>query len=121
MCLQDVRLGRKSQARVTVVAAAGGRGTTAFPPNPNRMSVVAAAYLGDGIVAGDQVAIGTVQEGGFYPLIVLNSTIPFGTATLQEHGQAVTGELVVQTNDGITPDVRVGESFLVLTPEEAVQ
>ena len=92
-----------------------------FPPRADRITVTAALALGDGLAAGENVIVGMQTEGGLYPLFALTVNQQSGWASIATHGLPVTGAIVVFTGDGVTPDVIVGETYLVVPVEQAVQ
>lgn len=121
MCLQDVRIGRNSNSTSRTVAAAGGQGGSGFSARPDRITVTAALALGDGLLDGENVIVGIQTEGGLYPLFALTRQVQSGWASIATHGQPVTGAIVVFTGDGVTPNVILGETYLVIPVEQAVQ
>jgi hypothetical protein len=103
MCMEDIRIGRKTRTTFRLVTIA----VTATPlvaSNPNRVSLIVGVPSTNQIVIGPDANVTTSQG-----ISVYNTGAPF-ELNIQDHGDAVIKELWAIGGAGVT--VGVIESFL---------
>lgn len=108
MCKEDVRIGRKKTVLRGVQGVSGANGGRVLGMNPNRATAMVSLV---GYDTAEPFTLVVILSGGIEgPVIgMVSATAPHWRATVEELGDAVTGEIYTLQELGTDPTVAASE------------